>query len=184
MAIKGVRKEILNIRTAKNRIRPAEVLVERTGKAGRPAHMLPLYNNSKNYSELMRFFVMPLVNALDLGDDPNEKMSFQERIQFIFGAKHRDIVMAVAKVDFKMPGKVWFEDNPGDMVEPTTLQTRVLKGTPLMVRLDERSPDRIDIERCDDSIVFSLTRAEYASIVDNLQEITGCNRLLNPPTLR
>jgi len=52
-----------------------------------------------------------------------------------------------------------------------------------MVRIDERMPDRIDVERCDSvkGISFSLTLPEYQTIVGYLKEIAGLDERLAPP---
>ncbi len=177
--------EVSEVRNNARRLRPAKVLVERRAGRGRPKHFLSRSDN-KTFSKLLKYFFVPLVNALDLGDDPSEKMSFADRITFIFGANHRDVIMAIATQNFIMPGVMWLEDNPAELVNGGPLDTRILKGTTLMVRIDERMPDRIDIERCDtkEGLTFLLTRAQYESIYKHMKEVAGCNERLTPPGVR
>lgn len=176
-------EEVIQIRNRRNRLRPAKVVTSPDGSVGRPQNLIPNRRTSKEYRNLMAYFIMPLVNAMDLGDDPTEKMSFQDRIAFLLGEKHRDIVMAVATQDFKVQGLYWRDETPGDMIPPETINARILRGAPLMVRIDERMPDRIDIERCDveEPAVYTLTRLQYTNILPFLKEITGCNERLDPP---
>ena len=177
-------EEVLAIRNSSNRVRAAKVLVEREKYAkGRPHNMMPRRTAGKVFKELLRYFFIPLVNAMDLGDDPSDKMGFAERIAFIFGAAHRDVVLAVATQEFKMPGLMWHEENPGEMITCGPVESRILVGTTLMVRLDERMPDRIDVERCDEKhgTVFTLTKPQYETIYKYLREVAGCNERLMPP---
>jgi hypothetical protein len=177
--------EVVAIRNSSNRVRAAKVLTEKAkyNGRGRPKNMLSSIQSDKTFSKLLRYFFVPLVNALELGDEPNEKMTFGQRIGFIFGAEHRDVVMAVAVEEFKMPGQKWVGESFNSLGPSGPLDSRILQGTPMMVRIDERMPGRIDIELCDDrtGTVFTLTFAEYQTIYVKLKEVSGCNERLMPP---
>jgi hypothetical protein len=177
--------EIAAVRTTYNKVRPARTIKtpREVKERGRPRGLIPTLNSSYSFRQLLRYFIAPLVNAMDLGSDPDQKMTLEERVAFLFGTKHREILMAVAAVDFKMPGLVWVDENPADMAYPSVRQAQISKGTPLMIRMDEMMPERIDIEICNTTqgTMFSLTNAEYRSILANLTEIAGNNVKLMPP---
>lgn len=176
--------QVIRVRNSANRLRPATVTKDKSfNTSGRHYNLLPAANKSSFYQDLLKYVIIPLVNALDLGDEPLEKMSFADRIAFILGANHRDIVMAVAMSSFEMPGLMWQNNNPAEQISGGPIQHRILEGTPLMVRIDERTPERIDIERCDSETgtVFSLTKFEYEQIFQFLKEIAGKDERLNPP---
>ena len=174
--------EVVAIRNNAGRLRPARISTERPTGPGRPKAFLPR-KSSKAYEALLRYFFVPLVNALELGDEPNEKMSFSDRINFIFGSSHRDVVLAIATVNFTMPGVMWVQDQVTELLAPGPMDARILVGTTLAVRIDERTPDRIDIERCDSEkgVTFTLTKSQYLVIYKYMREVAGCNERLDPP---
>lgn len=193
---------LIEIRSARSRVRPAKLVDRSEGRNGRPRNMVEVGRVSPFFKNILRYFIEPLVRSMDLGEEPDDKMNYGERISFLMGASYRDVVMAVAIEPFQMPGRKWGDvdgENPSDLIPGGPMDTRILKGTPLMVRIDERMPNRIDIERCDDSKIvgidkngnpvrerqptriFSLTNSEYKTIYTKLKEIAGLNERLVPP---
>lgn len=170
--------------------------------AGRPANILNHSNtDTKDFRDLVRYFMRPLMSHVIVAEeiDGGEGMSvsgfYEERIKVILGASYRDIILAAASSAFIMPGRLWGSfDNPGNPDETTSQKVlrKIHEGTPLIVRIDERTPDRIDIERIlpggsetdpenPASVVFSLTNAEYAVVYEKIVEIGGLNNRLVPP---
>lgn len=131
---------------------------------------LPPPSRSKEYRKMMDLFFGPLFNLPSL-----DRLSMEERKELIFGTKHRDIIGVVSVDNFKMPGMVV---NVGEWRTPTFREQNISTGTLLLVRIDERMPDRIDIEILDKDLVFHLTYYEYKSIRHFLKELCGCNEKL------
>lgn len=149
--------------------------------------------------EIADKFILPLVKAIrdPMGDRtrhfegsftahdaPNS--GYKDCLDLIFGVKYRDIIIATAIKGFKMPGKIHTEAGIVGSKQGTVLEHYIKMRSSMLVRIDERSPNRIDIEvmtGIDSSISFSLSNTEYRSIYHNLKEKYPCqnlNKLLPP----
>jgi hypothetical protein len=181
--------ELIQLRTARSQLRAPKTIQVPIDKHGRPHNLLPNTRTSKSFRDLMRYFFIPLMNGIeDSANDINtgslaaaHQSLIADKLALIFGTHYRDIVMAAAIEDFTMLGKQWrTPDQPNDQVPPELMAAKVLKGTPLMIRIDTRMPDRIDVERCDsvDGIVFTLTKVQYQHILPHISEITKANHRL------
>jgi len=146
----------------------------KSGKSkARRRKVLPSTRNSPEFIKLVKFIFGPIVATMNDG-------TLETSINKIFSVKYRDVILGVASSDFTMPGLVWGL-NSGDMRFPLTSESKIKKGIPLIVRIDEAMPDRIDIERADKNIVFSLTNQEYSLIYKHINEVYGCDTRLEPP---
>ncbi len=155
---------------------------------------------SRELAEIAEYFFKPLLRVLK---DPLEEhgrmsegtktstledgRSDQECIDIIFGAKYRDIVPAYALKVFTMPGVLHAEGGIRGAKKGTIIDHHVKAGAKLLVRIDERTPDLIDVELMVgnfSSRMFSLTNSEYKSIISKIKETRSCmkrvNRLLPP----
>jgi hypothetical protein len=155
---------------------------------------------SAELTEIAQKFILPLVKVLQdpLGDKrkmsegskiaSDSALSYKDCIDIIFGVRYRDIVPAIAKEAFSMPGLVWGDAGGADAKPGTKLQHHVNKDAKMLVRIDERTPEVIDIEVMTSnhsSTMFVLNRSQYCSIFKKLKESTPCqqlNRLLPPGT--
>lgn len=154
-------------------------MAKRKRRKSRRQKLLPAVRHSADFQEIVRLFIKPLLNMPDM-----ETLSVNERLNVIFGVKFREILLARALTGFDMPGKVY---TPGEFRPPMTHEQRVPKTASLVIRLDERTPDRIDVEvihRDGFSVVFVLTKLEYINILGKFEEVAGCNRLLIPPGIQ
>lgn len=138
--------------------------------------LLPLVRNSPEFRDIVKYFIEPLADATCLSG-----FSMQRKLDIIFGSEHRDVVPAVAIARFVMPGAVWNSED-GSFRAPTTSEANIPVGAPLFIRIDDRMPERIDIQVLEkEELIFSLNSVEYKSIIQNFREINGCHYRLDPP---
>lgn len=149
-----------------------------------------LTNYSAEAKEILTNFFGVLARQVKLAgtiSDETENELLRQQLAYLFGEGYRDIVTAETVAQFIIPGS--FLSNKGlHPVKPGTLdQHRLLKGTVVLVRIDERAPDIVEVETIegDDELnrMFRLTTTEYKTIVEKLREINPCetlNRLLPP----
>mgnify|MGYP007100054194 CR=1 FL=1 len=141
------------------------------------------------FNSIRRGFLKPLIayinRAVDrqqlagLANTLHSDAPLKDALEVIFGTKYRDIVTCYTTKAFKMPGLIWGTAGRKDAVPPTTDGASVRKGAACFVRIDERTPNVIDIEVIgnyagNDSRMFTLTNAEYKTIRYNLKELEGC----------
>lgn len=149
-------------------------------RKGRPVRPTPKIENSTEFKAMVKWFFEPLTSSPEFN---GYDLSIADRISYIMHEKTRDIVLAVADRDFKMPGKFW-DSRDGSQRWPTVSEAKIREGTPLFVRIDDTMPERIDIQvgnSYPEDLCFALTKSEYTSIVLNIKEVEGCNYKLNPP---
>lgn len=171
-------KHRIKLRDTKNhQTKEVSVSIKPPKKMGRPVKLFPDYKKSKEAQKIYKWFLEKLMNHI-----PSE-LSLERRLEILFLAQQRRIATAYVVTHIeKMPGLVIQED--GQFRWPLVLEAKFQQGTPIFVRMDSKMPDRIDIEKASvPGLMFSLTRAEYLSILPNIGEITGCNNLLDPSTL-
>lgn len=155
----------------------AKLIAERR-KQGRQAYFFPMDRESQDFKAIQKLFIEPIIRYTDW----SEKLSLKDRIDIIFNVYTRDIVPAIVVDDFVMPGLVVDVERSVINRPPTTSEANFPKGTPVFVRIDDNMPDRIDIENCETpDLMFSLTRAQYKSIIHKLEELDGCDYRLDPP---
>lgn len=176
-ATKIVQKELVAIRRH-NHLRPkVRLKVTRSdqmlSRKGRPPKVLPSIRYSEEFKQIVDYFINPLIKEMS-------HSSKEDAVLELLSVKYRDIVLAVADVSFTMTGMVW-DTTSTDQRMPTIVESKIHQGTTLLVRLDERMPERIDIERPDKNIIFSLTNSEYSLIYKYIKEVTGCDIRLEPP---
>lgn len=163
----------------KPRVREAKLrsIVERR-KQGRPSYFFPMDRDSQDFKAIQKLFIEPIIRCPDWSED----ISIKDRLDIIFCVNTRDIVPAIVLTDIMMPGRVIDLEKSTIFRPPTTSEASFPKGTPIFVRLDDTMPDRIDIENCEKpDLMFSLTRAEYKSIIYKIEELDGCDYRLDPP---
>lgn len=152
--------------------------IKKRRKQGRPPFFFPQDRESKDFKLIQKYFIEPLVRLQDWA----ENMSIKDRLDIIFNVHTRDIVPAIVTEDLIMPGLVLDTERLVKFRPPINVENKFPKGTPIFVRLDDTMPDRIDIENCETpDLMFSLTRAEYKSIIDKIEELDGCDYRLDPP---
>ena len=134
---------------------------------------MPKLRESIEFKLIADKFIMPVLNLEAFADT-----SRKDRVDIFFGTKYRDIVPCVAKVEFLMTGPVV---NGAFCREATGHEKSIAVGVPLMVRIDSRTPNMIDVERCDTGVMFRLNSAQYRTIWDKLEELESCNERLEPP---
>lgn len=145
---------------------------------GRPASFLPMPRESEAFNRIQKYFIEPLIRSPHW----SEEITLKERLEIIFNVNSRDIVPAICREDIKMPGKVLDTDRASKYREPINKENIFAKGTPIFVRIDDNMPDRIDVENCEtEDLMFSLTRAEYKTILYKIEELDGCDYRLDPP---
>ena len=154
-----------------------KVKLKRYKGPGRPPNIFPRFSKSPEAKKLYKWFFKKLMSHI-----PTE-LEFMRRLEILFLSNQRRVTMAYCVNEInKMPGLLIQED--GTFRPPTTREQKFSKGSPIFIRMDSTMPNRIDIEKAQfPGIVFVLTSIEYNSILHNLEEITRCNKLLDPSTL-
>lgn len=146
------------------------------------------------FNRIKHGFIKPLMEYIRLaadrhhsaGRDATERTNTPttDMLDIIFGTKYREITPANTTSAFAMPGLMWGSAGLVDAKKPSKEQAHIKKGSCLFVRIDERTPDRIDVELCTiPEKMFTLTNEEYKQIRPYLKEIEGCNKqALEPPS--
>lgn len=156
-----------------------EVIKKRRRRGGQ-AFFMPLEGQSQAFKKIQKHFIEPIVRSSLW----SENMSIKDRLEVLFNTNTRDIVPAIVTQDFKMPGVV-LDPKATTLTRtrpPLVSEAHFPKGTPIFVRIDDNMPDRIDIENCEtEDLMFSLTKLEYKSIINKIEELDGCDYRLDPP---
>lgn len=139
-----------------------------------------------------QLYVTPIIRAIKdpLGDRVKQAegiehatdtgLDHKESLELIFGVMYRDLIDAVVVEDVKLMGLVWGRSGLLDAVPIGVLLT---KGTELIVRIDERMPNRVDVEDVAAEKMYTLTKFEYEQIFTKLKDMRRWNNLrLVPPT--
>lgn len=147
--------------------------------------------NTYEFNSIKNGFIKPLVKyimqAVDrqhLAGITNTQASdspLKEALEVIFGTKYRDIITCYTVNRFKMPGLLWGTAGGADAQPPSIEAAHVKKKAACFVRIDERTPNVIDIEvigssedSSSSSRMFTLNNEEYKSIRHYLKELEGC----------
>lgn len=134
----------------------------------------PLYQ-SESTKLLLELFIIPIMNMPELS-----KYTDREKLDIIFGTDYRHILKATAKQSFDMPGNLIY----GSVIKaPCNVDRQVVVGDKLLVRIDSRTPNRIDIEIFRTGLVFLLTKRQYSEIVCKLKGSKRCQVSLKEPFL-
>lgn len=143
---------------------------------GRPLLLFPSIKNSPEFRNILKWFIMPLIDLQQFYEIPIE-----QRLDVIFCTATRDIVPAVCIDEVRMPGQVKLED--GSFRFPTTSEAKFAKGCPVFVRIDDTIKEFVEVESCEKpGLLFQLSALEYKACVrSKLREIEGCNYRLDPP---
>lgn len=164
----------LQIRTKEYELR--RVRLKKYVGPGRPPKIFPIFSRSPEAKKIYKWFFKKLMNHI------STSFEFMRRLEILFLANQRRVVLAYCVHEVKMPGLVILED--GTFRYPTVREAFFSIGSPVFIRMDSTMPDRIDIEKAQfPGLVFCLTRAEYYGILHNIEEITKCSKLLDPATL-
>lgn len=143
---------------------------------------MPAYHSSPEAQLINKYFIRKL---LELTPDD---LSIQRRLEIVFCAQQRRVVLAYISEDiFSMPGLVMREGDADLMRDPINNEHRLFKkGTAVFVRIDALQPNRIDIQhaKTEPDLTFVLNSSEYRVIMEKLNEVGGCQDLLDPSTLR
>lgn len=141
------------------------------------------------FNSIKNGFIKPLIKYVKLASERHqmagraatdtEATHIKEALELIFGTKYRDIVACYTTKEFKMPGLLWGTAGRLDADAPSLEAAKVNKKAACFVRIDERTPDVIDVEIMGpyngrDSRMFTLTNAEYRKIRGFLKELEGC----------
>jgi len=140
---------------------------------------------------LRELFLEPLINYIRAAVDRQllagitatdaSNTTLKDCLHIIFGVKYRDIVPCRALNAFKMLGLAWGDAGILDATRPDARQASVKKGAAMFVRIDERMPNRIDIELIHkgkhNSTMFTLTNEEYRQILPDLKAIDGVHSM-------
>ena len=141
---------------------------------------------SYEQNAIKRLFISPLIkylmqaseryNLAGITSTQATDKPLKECLETIFGTMYRDIVPARATKSFAMPGLMWGDAGLVDAAKPTTDQAHIRVEAALFVRIDERMPNRIDIELAvgEHGRMFTLSNVEYRSIRPYLKELERC----------
>jgi len=137
---------------------------------------------------------MIYIDPLQTGGDsinPNitygelDKNNIHSAIMEVMGSRYREILTCYAVLPFIMPGLIWIDESVSSKRKPSLEEATIKKGTAMLVRIDERTPDIVDIEVIrdrDNSTMFTLNNEEYTSIYKKLKgRTTECTNSLVPP---
>lgn len=137
-------------------------------------HLIPL-KDSETAQLMIELFIKPLMNVIEL-----RRLDMRKRLDLIFGTDHRHILYARAEENFLMPGNLIY----GAVIDAPSPDNKViLKGDRMLVRIDDRTPNRIDIEVLKTGLVFLLTKRHYSEIVCKLKGNKKCRISLKYPFL-
>lgn len=154
--------------------------------------------NTYEFNSIKNGFIKPLIKYMmqsidrqHLAGVTNTQATdspLKEALEVIFGTKYRDIVTCYTVSRFKMPGLLWGTAGGSDAQPPSIEAAHVKKKAACFVRIDERTPNVIDVEVMGNpdgnssSRMFTLTNQEYKSIRHYLKELEGCpNQALDAP---
>lgn len=138
-----------------------------------PKNFPPLIKSTE-FGYIMELFIRRLMNVPSM-----LKLNKEEAIELLFGIKERDIIPCYAAVGFKIEGLV---KEPGVHRPPLKQECEVRKGEALFIRIDERTPNRIDIQRPtykkNPDLTFLLTPLQFDYIVNRVNVIANDNKRL------
>lgn len=109
---------------------------------------------------IYKHFIEPIETSL--------KLTTEDALSLWLGIKHRDMYFCKCDVPFKMPG---VETKPHPHIVHGTLNREVKTGSSIVVRIDKRTPNRIDVDFStgDDVRTFLLTSAEYELLREKVE---------------
>ncbi len=101
---------------------------------------------------------------------PLEKIfpSREDALGAWLGLKYRDIYFCKCDEPFTMPG---LEQISGPKFQPGTVNREVKRGQSVLVRIDKRTPELVDVDLNigEDVRTFRLTTAEYQLIAEKVE---------------
>jgi hypothetical protein len=118
----------------------------------------------KEIKSIYRKFIEPLIPHINVGDNES---SIRKAIHTFFQPDTRRVYFGKAKAKFRIPGKKW-GFGPMELV-PGVGRRHTAVGDPMIVRLDETMPLRVEIEYKEQ--IFVMTRPEYDSIEEHIEVI-------------
>lgn len=123
---------------------------------------------SENLRQIFKLFVAPLFPMIKIEDTTDDQLV--AKLEYIFGIKHRDIIIYKAKRDFRLDGMRWkTKSTPHSIIPAGAHESMVHKGDHIWVRFDDRTPKHIEIET--DKHIFRVDSHKwevYASYVNEV----------------
>jgi hypothetical protein len=117
--------------------------------------------------EIYRYFMRPFLDVYSLHEGERE---FQNGLAYFFNSSTRKVFFCAVIKTFKLPGRLWERGSPARLIPGTIGKRHIIKGTPVVVRIDTTAPLRFaDIEVGDN--IYSMTEAEYNAISDCFEVI-------------
>ena len=115
---------------------------------------------SEVLKQLFKLFIKPVLNDFALSEDNKHGSVYTKKLEQFFGLDYRTIILCKAKRDFKLRGPKWATPaTPYKLVVGLTGDYQVNAGEPLWVRMDDRTPDFIDVET--ERGVFRIDRSDW-----------------------
>lgn len=116
--------------------------------------------------DIYNFFVKPFERAYCSQWHEN---TFSETVEAFFNTQSRNLSFCKASMSFTMPGGMWRAENrPYELIRGTG-RRHIKTGDALVVRTDEATPNRCELEF--DEQIFVLTKAEFDVIKTKLVEL-------------
>ena len=115
---------------------------------------------------IYKMFVRKFIDHFTLNE---AQTIFSHGVPSFFGVAQRSIVWYRSKERFTLPGSMWSRpESPYHLVDGTGRRL-VIEGQALIIRTDERTPDRNEVEL--DEQVFVLTEAQLNFVLEKLEVI-------------
>jgi hypothetical protein len=113
---------------------------------------------------IYELFVKPIAALLA---DKEDEGTLSHGIRRFFHVDTREVYFAKTTAPFRLRGRKWMGARSPTWLEPTSY-LNVETDARLIVRLDSKMPDRIDIET-NEGDVYSLTAPEWETIRDRVK---------------
>lgn len=161
LGVKLGAKKPRNKAKEKGRIKVQYPQIKKYVKLGQQPKWYPRVAESKEFALFLEIFLKHIFNKPYMAG-----LNYEEKLEVFFGTKVRDIVPCYALMDFKINGLLQL---PGEMRPPLISEQTIPFGTPLFVRIDERTPDRVDVQPFmpgfPEDAFFNLTAIEFKVIL-------------------
>jgi hypothetical protein len=126
-------------------------------------------NRFKYEAAIKRIFDLFVCKFLQQVTLQEEESRVKQGIRAFFAADVRIVSFCKATEAFKMPGRTWRSLEEPNVHVAGVGRRHVPKGAALTVRLDERMPDRCEVEW--DAQVFVMSQAEWLMVKEKLKPI-------------
>lgn len=115
-------------------------------------------NRSENLRTLFKLFIAPIMGQFNVDQATDEELV--AKLEMFFAVKHREIILCRALRDFKLRGPKWAtKSTPHKLIPGSPEDYQVKKGDALWVRLDDRTPNSVEIET--DRAIFRVDTSDW-----------------------